>query len=132
MLSVDKVSNFLGDRKEEVVTTPLLENKSSTKEVDKSTDEMADMPFSEKKSSTSDVAEGTDELVDIKQAVVTIRRKGFDKFKGQSKGYTRWFKPDSGVLKQHFLQFIHNSIKIFFRIILRIKKRNCIQCLLYH
>ena len=40
MSSVDKVINVLGDRKDEVVTTPLLENKSPTKDVDKGTDEL--------------------------------------------------------------------------------------------
>ena len=70
MLSVDKVSNFLGDRKEEVVTTPLLEKKSSTKDVDKGTDELADTPLLEKKYSTKDVGKGTDELADMKNSVV--------------------------------------------------------------
>ena len=37
MSSNERVSNFLGDRKEEVVTTPFSENKSSTKDVDKGT-----------------------------------------------------------------------------------------------
>ena len=35
MSSVEKVSNVLDDRKEAVVTTPLSENKSLTKDVDK-------------------------------------------------------------------------------------------------
>ena len=35
MSSVDKVSNVFDDRKEAVVTTPLSENKSLTKDVDK-------------------------------------------------------------------------------------------------
>ena len=74
MMSIDKVSNVLGDRKEEVVTTPL----------------------SEKKSLTKDVAKGTDELADMKKAVVTIRKKGLDKFEVQFKGYTRCLKLDSG------------------------------------
>ena len=39
MLSVDKDSNFLDDKKEAVVTTPLSENKSLTKYVDKGTGE---------------------------------------------------------------------------------------------
>ena len=43
MLSVDKVSNFLDDRKEAVVTTPLLEKKSLTKDVDKVNDELEDI-----------------------------------------------------------------------------------------
>ena len=58
MSSIDKGSNFLGDRKEEVVTMLLSENKSSTKDVDKV----------------------IDELGDIKNSVVTIRRKSLDKF----------------------------------------------------
>ena len=55
-----------------MVTTPLLENKSSTKDVDEGTDELADTPLLEKTSSTKDVEKGTDELEDMKQAVVTI------------------------------------------------------------
>ena len=74
MLQVEKVSNVLGDRKEEVVTTPL----------------------SEKKSSTNDVDKVTYELEGMKKAVVTIRGKGLDNFDGQSKGSVGWFKLDSG------------------------------------
>ena len=58
MSSGEKVSNVLGDRKEEVVTTPLSKNKSFTKDVDK----------------------GTIELGYMKEAVVTIHRKCLDKF----------------------------------------------------
>ena len=58
MLSFDKVSNFLGDMKEEVVATTLSEKKSSTKDANK----------------------GTGELVYMKESVVTIRRKCLDKF----------------------------------------------------
>ena len=50
------IDNHGGDRKEEVVTTPLSENKSSTKDVD----ELAEMPLMEKKSSTKDFDKGTD------------------------------------------------------------------------
>ena len=75
MSSVGKVSNVLDDSKEAVVTTPSLEKKSSTKDIDK----------------------GTYELEDTKKAVVKIRRKGLYKFEVQSKGYTGWFKFDSGV-----------------------------------
>ena len=96
MSSVEKVSNVLGYKKEEVVTTPLLEKKSSTKDVDKGTDELVDTPLLEKKSSTKDVEKGTDKLADMKKAVVTIRRKGLDEFEGQFKGSTGWFKLDSG------------------------------------
>ena len=60
MSSNEKVSNFLGDRKEEVVTTPLSEKKSSTKDVEKGTDELADTLFMEKKSSIKNIEKGTD------------------------------------------------------------------------
>ena len=53
MLLDDKVSNVLDDRKEAVFTTPLPENKSLTKDFDKSTGESED----------------------TKEAVVTIHRK---------------------------------------------------------
>ena len=43
MLSVEKVSNILDDRKEAMVTTPLLEKKSLTKDVEKGTGELEDM-----------------------------------------------------------------------------------------
>ena len=39
MSSVEKVSNVLDYRKEAMATTPLLEKKSLTKDVDKGTDE---------------------------------------------------------------------------------------------
>ena len=102
MLLVEKVSNILGDRKEEVVTTEFLEKKSSTKDVDKGNDELADTPLLEKKSLTKDFNKGTDELEDMKKVVSTILSKGLDKFEGQSKGYTGWFKLDSGFLKTIF------------------------------
>ena len=40
MPSVGKVRNVLDDKKEVVVTTPFLENKSLKKDVDKGTDEL--------------------------------------------------------------------------------------------
>ena len=80
MSSNDKVSNFWGDRKEEVVTTPLSEKKSSTKYFDKGTDELSYTLLMEKKSLTKDVEKGTDELPDMKQKLNTIRRKSLDKF----------------------------------------------------
>ena len=100
MSSNDKVSNVLGDRKEEVVTTPLLEKKSLTKDVDEGTNELSDMTFMEKKYSTKDVDKHTGELADMKQAVVTICRKGLYQFEGWSKGYKGWFKLDSGLEKK--------------------------------
>ena len=84
-MSNEKVSNVLGDSKEDVVTMPFLENKSPTKDVDKGTDEWADTPLLEKKSSTKDVEKGTDELADMEKAVFKILRKGLYKFNGQSK-----------------------------------------------
>ena len=48
MSSNEKVNNVLGDCKEEVVTTPLSEKKSLTKDVEKGTDELADTLFMEK------------------------------------------------------------------------------------
>ena len=98
-----------------MVTTPLLDNKSPTKDVDEGTDELVYIPLMEKKSLTKDVEKGTDELVDMKQAVVTIRRKVLDKFEGQSKGSTGSFKLDGGFLKIKCLQFIQNYIKDFFK-----------------
>ena len=91
MSSVSKVSNFLGDKKEELFPTLLLEKKSLKNDVDKGTDELVDTPLLEKKSSTKYVDTDTDELAD-KKIVVTIRRKGFNKFEGQFKGSTGWFK----------------------------------------
>ena len=67
------------------------------------------MSFLEKKSSTKDVDKGNDELVDTKKSVVTICRKGLDKFEGQSKLYTGWFKLDSGFLKTTFYT-IHSEL----------------------
>ena len=77
---VDKFGNVLGDRKEEVVTNPLLEKKSSTKDFDRGTYELEDTILLGKKYSTKDVGERTDELADMKKAVFTILRKGLYKF----------------------------------------------------
>ena len=86
MSSNKKFSNVLGNRKEEVVTTPFSKKKSLTKDVEKGTDKLADMILVEKKYSTKDVDKGTDDLSDMKQAVKKIRRKGLDHFKGQYSG----------------------------------------------
>ena len=56
-----------------MVTTPLLENKSLTK----------------------DVGKGNGELEDMKEAVVKIRRKDLDKFEGYSKESIGWFNLDN-------------------------------------
>ena len=55
---VDKVSNVLGDRKEEVIITSFLEKKSLTKDVGKVTYELADTLLSDNKSSTKYVDKG--------------------------------------------------------------------------
>ena len=57
------------------------------------------MLLMEKESSTKDVDKGTKKLAYIKYSVNTIRRKGLDKFEGQYKGSTGWFKMYSGFLK---------------------------------
>ena len=46
------------------------------------------------KYSTKDVDKGNDELSFMKQKVNTIRRKGLDQFEGQSIGSKGWFKLD--------------------------------------
>ena len=99
MSSNEKVINVLGDRKEEVIPTPWSEKKSSTKDVEKGTDELADMPLTDKKYSKNHFDKGTDELADMKQALVTICSKGLDQFDCQSIEYKGCFKFDSGVLK---------------------------------
>ena len=81
---------------------PLLEKKPSTKHNDKGTDELADTPLLQNKSLTKDVDKGTEEFADMKKEVVTIRKKGLDKFQDQSKISTGWFKLDSGFLKTTF------------------------------
>ena len=43
-----------------MVTKQLLEKKSSTKDVEEDTDELADIPLAEKKYSKKDVDKGTD------------------------------------------------------------------------
>ena len=90
MSSVEKVSNALDDRKEAAVTTPLSENKSLTKDVDK----------------------GNGELEDMKEEVFKIRRKDLDKFEGQYKGSTVWFKLDSELkIYTINLEFYKNVLK---------------------
>ena len=118
MSLVEKFGNVLGDRKEEVVTTLLLDKKSSTKDFEKGADELSGTPLLEKKYLTKGVENGTDELADMKNAVVTILSKGLDKLEVQSKIYTGWFKLDSGFKKN--LQFIQNSINKFLKRISKI------------
>ena len=88
MSLVQKVSNVLDGRKEAGVKTPLSDNKSLKKYVDK----------------------GTDEQEDVKESLFTIRGKNLDKSEGKSKGSTRLFNLDGIFLN---LQLIQNSIKLF-------------------
>ena len=55
---------------------------------------LADTLLMENKYSTKDVDKGTDELVFMKQKVNTISRKGLDQFEGQFIGSKVWFKLD--------------------------------------
>ena len=131
MSSNEKVSNVLGDSKQELVTTPFSEKKSLTKDVEKGTDKLADILLMENKYSTRDVDKGTDELADMKQAANKIHRKGQDQFEGQSSGSKGWFKLDIVFFKQFFPRVIQNHIKTCLKIILKINTWKCIKCLLY-
>ena len=82
MSSVEKVSKFLCDRKEEVFTTPLLQKNNKKNMLTKALMKFADMPFWEKKSLTKDVEKSTDKLADVNKAVVIICKKGLYKFEG--------------------------------------------------
>ena len=64
-----------------------MENKLSTKNVEKGTDELADALLMENTYSTKDVDKGNDSLVFMKQKVNTIRRKGLYQFEGLSIEY---------------------------------------------
>ena len=55
MSSNEKVSNVLGERKEELVTPPLSEKKSPTKDVEKGTDELTETLLMEKHSLTKNM-----------------------------------------------------------------------------
>ena len=63
---------------------------------------MSDTPLFKRKYSTKDVDKGADELEYMKKEVVTIHRKGLDKFEVKSKGSAGWFKLDSGLEKNIF------------------------------
>ena len=120
MSSVDKVSNVCDDRKEAVVTTPLLEKKLMTTETFTSRDEVHKRTEkfttseevvkgnnevhkrSENITINEDVDKGTEKLEDMKEAVVTIRRKDSDQFEGQYKGYTGWFNTDHEFSRRDF------------------------------
>ena len=93
MSSNEKVGNVFGDRKKEVITTPLSEKKSLTKDVEK----------------------GTDKLAYIKQGVNTIHRKGLDQFEGQSSGSKGWFKLDI----EFFLTTFYKSNSEFYKALLK-------------
>ena len=112
MLLVDKDSNVLGDKKEAVVTTPLLEKillitekVTTSDEVHKSTEKFT---TSEKVVKGNDevhksteniktnqyIDKGTEKSEYMKEAVVKICGKDSDKLQGQSYGSTGWFNLD--------------------------------------
>ena len=64
MSSNEKGSNIFGDRKEELVMTPLSEKKSLTKDFEKGNDELAETQLMEMKSFTKDVEKGTDKFAE--------------------------------------------------------------------
>ena len=108
----DKDTNVLGDKKETVVTTPLSEKKllttekvTTTDQVQKRTDKITTREEvvkcnyevhkrTEKIKTNEEVGKSSEKLEDMREAVVTIRRKDFDKFERLSKGSTVWFNLD--------------------------------------
>ena len=101
--------------------------KSSTKDFEKSTDELAYTLLMDKKYSTKYFEKGTDELSDMKQKVNTISRKGLDQFEGlyiRSKG---WFKFDNEFLKQLILKLVQNFINNCLKRVWEIKTWKCIK-----
>ena len=108
MLSVDKDTNILDDKKQTVATTSLSEKKSLTIEkvttidamqkrterieVVKCTDEVHKRTHNITKN--EEVDKGTEKLEDMKEAEFKIRRNNSYKFEGQSKGSTGWFNLD--------------------------------------
>ena len=68
--------------------------------MDKVTNELVYTLLSENKSSTFDVDKGTDELAFMKQKVNTILRKALNQFEGQSTRTKEWFKLDIELFKK--------------------------------
>ena len=97
MLSVDKDTKKLENKKEAVVPTPLTEKK---------------VLITENVTTSEEVHEGNKKQDDTKQAVITIYRKYSDNFQGQSKGSTGWSNLDHEFLKIEFLHL--NWTSIFF------------------
>ena len=112
MLSVDKDTNVLDDKKEAVVTMPLSEKKllttekvTTSDEVHKRTNKITtreevvkvnhEFYKSTERTKTNEEAEkGNEKLEDTKQSVVTIGRKDSDMVEGQSKLSTEWLNLD--------------------------------------
>ena len=112
ILSVEKDTNVLDDNKEAMVTTTLSEKKllttekfTTSDEVHKRTEKITtseeiDKGFyevykrTEKIKISEEVDKDSEKLENMKEAVVTIRRKDYNKFESQSKLYTGWFKLD--------------------------------------
>ena len=131
MSSNEKDSIFWGDSKQEVVTTPFSEKKSSTKDVEKGTDKLADMLLMEKKYLTKDFDKGTDEFADIKQAVKTFAVRVQISLRVNLEDLRDGLNLILGFFKQLFLKVIQSSIKNCLKIIFNIKIWNCIKRLLY-
>ena len=110
--------------------TLLYEKKASTKKVVKGADKKADTQLSEKKSLTKNVKKGNDELAFKKQKFHTIFRKGLNQFEGQSTVTHAWFKLNIYFFKRLIVKVIQNSINNCLKIILKIKIRKCMKCLL--
>ena len=87
MLSVDKDTKNVDDKKDAMVTTSLSKKKLLT---------------NQKVTTSAAVKKGNKTLDDMKEAMVTIRGKCSYNFEGQSKGYTGWFNLDCEVLKRKF------------------------------
>ena len=112
-----------------MVDTLLSENKTSTKKVEKGTDEKADPLLSDKKPLTKGVEKGTDELVFKKQKVHKICRKGLNQFEGPSTRTQGWFKLNIELFFTYYKSHSEFYKEIVLRI-LKIKTRKCMRHLL--
>ena len=145
MLLVDKDSNVLADKKEAVVTAPLLEKKllttekvttsdqvhkrneniTTSEEVVKGTYEVH--KFTKKITTNEGVDKGSEKLENMKEAVVTIRRKDSDKFEGRSKGSTGQVNIDHEFLKRKLSKLEPYFYKNFTKRILEVQTWNRIK-----
>ena len=142
MLSVDKYTNVLDDKKEAVVTTPFPEKKLLTTE--KVTTHQEDHKRTDNIKTNEEVVKGTDEVQKhtdkiktneevekgigkteyTKEALFKIRWNNSDKFEGQSKGSTGWFNLDHEFLKVNVSILEPDFYKNFMKSILKVYKWN--------